>query len=500
MMKRIRFARSRSHAPARWPQSTWLVHLLYRLRPWRHAVPLEIPARARRVRDAAGCAPLPPATVSRPWDLRRHDCFSAARFIPLFAACVGLALVSAARADHWPQLRGPLGTGTTEGRNLPVEFGPEQNVRWKLPLGGHSAATPAVWGEHIFLLSPDGQDRGDVYLLALDLEGRERWRRKLCGGNRPLGFNGKNNLASPSPVTDGEHVWQLVGTGDLYCFDFDGRQVWHVSLFDEYERYQTLFGIGFSPLLFQGALYIPYLHQGDSFVLAIDAATGQEKWKTARRTTAQDESKDSYSSPCVFDYGDRAEIVICGADLANAYDSATGREVWRHGDINPTANRTLRIIVSPVSDGERIYVASAKRGPIHAIRPGGQGDVTSSHRLWTATRDTPDVPTPAVAEGLFYMLRENGVLTVLDAASGQEYYQARIAEQSGAFSPSPVVADGKVYMANESGLVVVVAAGREFQKLAENRLGELIMATPVVVDDRLYVRTEGHLYCFSPAE
>lgn len=397
-------------------------------------------------------------------------------------------------AENWPQLRGPHGTGTAECSGLPVEFGPEKNCLWKVELPGHSAATPAVWQEHIFICTPDGED---LFLMALDLNGKQRWRQKVGTGNRKLGFNQKNNFASPSPSTDGEHVWQLVGSGDLVCCNFSGKLVWRVNLQELLGTYETGFGFGFTPLLFADSLYIPYLHQHDSYVAAIDKATGKLRWKTSRKTIAEEESKDAYSSPCVFRYADRAEIVICGADLANAYDARTGEETWQHGEINPSRNKTLRIVVSPVADAERVYVSSAKGGPVHAIRPGGRGDVTQSHHLWTCTEQTPDVPTPAVHAGLLYLLRENGVLSVLDAASGKAHFQERVARQSGAFSPSPLVADGKVYMANEAGLVVVVAAGQEFKPLATNDLGELIMASPVAVGNRLYIRSKGHLYCFA---
>jgi outer membrane protein assembly factor BamB len=409
------------------------------------------------------------------------------------------ALIDAtpSQAADWPQMRGPHGTGATEAHDLPVELGPKTNVRWEVPMPGHSAATPAVSGDNIFVCTPAGQD---LLLVCLDRQGSERWSRNLGTGNRKLGFNGKNNFASSSPVTDGEHVWQLVGTGDLHCFDMAGQSVWTVNLNESLGKYRTLFGIGFTPLLYHDTLYVPYLHQGESLIAALDKSTGAVKWKTPRVTTAEEESKDAYSSPCVFEYPDRAEIVICGADLANAYDAETGQETWRHGDINPKGNRTLRIVVSPVADRERIYVASAKGGPFYSIKPGGKGDVTSTHRLWSRLEDTPDVPTPAVADGLLYLLRETGVMTVLDAATGEVCYHERVADRTGAFSPSPLVADGKVYLSNEAGLVVVLKAGRTFEKLAHNELGELIMATPVAVDDCLLVRTEGRLYCFGNAK
>lgn len=404
-----------------------------------------------------------------------------------------LAIQSLAWADNWPQFRGPNGTFATQGRDLPVEFGKDKNLIWKFDLPGHSAATPAIWDDHIFVCTPEGEQ---VFLVDLDRAGQERWRRELGSGNRKLGFNGKNNFATSSPVTDGKHVWQLIGTGDFVCFDFAGKQVWKINLNEAITPYKTGFGIGFTPLLYKDALYLPFLHQGESFVVAIDKSTGAIKWKTPRTTIAEDESKDAYSSACVMQYPDHAEIVICGADLANAYDSETGQEIWSHGDINPQRNKTLRIVVSPVADSERIYVSSAKRGPVYAIRGGGHGDVTSSHRQWTCSEETPDVPTPAVADGLVYLLRENGVMSVLDAATGEPYYRQRFAQGTGAFSASPVVADGKVFLASEGGLVVVLAAGKEFEKLAETDLGELIMATPVVIDNRIYIRTEKALYCF----
>lgn len=416
---------------------------------------------------------------------------------PLAVASAGLvallAICGSAVAENWPQFRGPHGTFATTGRDLPTEFGNDKNLIWKFELPGHSAATPAIWGEHIFVCTPEGEK---VFLVDLDLSGKERWRRELGSGNRKLGFNGKNNYATSSPVTDGEHVWQLIGTGTLACFDFQGEEVWKVDLNELIAPYKTGFGIGFTPLLYKEALYLPFLHQGESSVVALDKKTGAIKWKTPRTTIAEEESKDAYSSACVMEYPDHAEIVVCGADLANAYDSETGREIWSHGDINPKRNKTLRIVVSPITDRERIYVSSAKRGPVYAIRSGGQGDVTSSHRQWICEKDTPDVPTPAIDNGLVYLLRENGVMSVLDAATGEPRYSERFATGTGAFSASPVVADGKVFLASEGGLVVVLAAGPKFEKLGESELGEMIMATPVVIDNRVYIRTEKALYCF----
>lgn len=405
-------------------------------------------------------------------------------------ACLGVSLAAAA-GPEWPQWRGADGRGVSPARDLPAQWSPDQLV-WKLDLPGHSAATPALWGDRIFLSTPQGED---IELWCVTRDGKLLWKRKVGTGNKQLGWNSKNNFATPSPVTDGRHVWLLAGSGDLACFDFDGREIWHRNLAADHGPITCDFGLGASPLLFRDRLFFPCIHRrAESYLLAIDKETGRDVWKTMRPTEAIEESRDAYSSPAVFIKPDgKAEIVLCAADVATAYDYDDGHETWRHGDINLTNNPTLRIVVTPVTTPELIYVTSAKGGPLYAIRPGGQGDVTSSHRVWTRSEHTPDVATPAVTDDLLYMVKEKGIVTCLDAKTGEEKWSERL--DSGYFPCSPLVADGKVYVASEQGKVYVLAAGPKYELLATNTLDDAILASPVADEGRLYFRTENALVC-----
>lgn len=392
----------------------------------------------------------------------------------------------------WPQWRGAKGRGVSEARGLPVTWTAESGIAWRLPLPDRSAATPARWGQQLFLSTPNGED---VELWCVTADGKPAWKRKVGTGNRALGWNSKNNFATPSPVTDGKSVWVLAGSGDVACFDFEGNERWHRSLTADHGPITCDFGLGTSPLLFRDRLFVACIHRrAESYLLAIDSATGRDVWKTARPTSAIEESRDAYSTPAVYEHPDgRAEIVLCAADMATGYDFQDGREIWRHGDINLNNNPTLRIVVSPVTTPDLIYVTSAKRGPMYAIRPGGQGDITSSHRAWTQTENTPDVATPAVYNGLLFMIQEKGVLSCLDAQTGKPHWTERL--DAGYFPCSPLVADGKVYVGNEQGQVFVVAAEPKYKLLATNSLDDQILASPVPAEERLYFRTEGALVC-----
>lgn len=405
---------------------------------------------------------------------------------------IAVSLASSAQGD-WPQWRGADGRGASEVKNLPVEFSPESNLVWKLDLPGRSAATPALVRDRLFLTSPDG---ADLYFYAVSTDGKVLWRKKIGTGDRRLGFNSKNNLASPSPVSDGEHVWVMVGSGDIACFDFNGNEVWHRNTAKDHGPITNDFGLASSPLLWKDRLLVSCIHRrAESYVLAIDKLTGKELWKTFRPTDAQEESRDAYSSPAIYDPpGGRPELILVGGDMVTAQDPMTGAELWRHGEINLKGDKTLRIVVSPVAGDGLIYATSAKRGPVHAIKPGGSGDVTKSQRAWTRREHTPDVATPVVAGDLFFMVQENGVASCLDAKTGKEHWSRRIG--TGFFFSSPLVADGKLYVANEAGKVFVLAATPEFKALATNDVGDVCLASPVPGPGRLYFRTEHALLCF----
>ncbi|MBI4586136.1 MAG: PQQ-like beta-propeller repeat protein [Planctomycetes bacterium] len=404
-----------------------------------------------------------------------------------------------AAAENWPQWRGPHGNGTSGERGLPVRWSRTENVLWRLPLPGRAGSTPAVWDDHIFLTSAARPEDGkasadDLVLLAASTAGKVLWKRILGNGDRAVQGE-EGNYASSSPATDGKRVWAMAGTGDLACYDFEGREAWKFNLQERYGKYQVQFGMTSTPVLQDEALYLQCIHSGESYVLALEKETGRERWKRVRKTDARDECEHSYASPMLYRDGDHTLLLAHGADYLTAHRLSDGEELWRIGDLNPKSdyNPTLRLIASPSCAAGLVVVPAAKGGPVHGLRPYRQGGEEKFERLWTLERNTPDVPTPAIHEGLVYLLRENGVLICLDARDGKEVYQERTHIQR--HRASPVVADGKVYCAAADGTVTVVKAGRRFEVLAANALGESLTATPVTAGGKLYLRTYQALYC-----
>lgn len=399
-------------------------------------------------------------------------------------------------AENWPQWRGPSGDGTSPEKDLPVEWSKTKNVIWRLPLPGPAGATPAVWGDRIFLTS---SDQNDVVLLCASAEGKELWRHKIGSGNKDVRGD-EGNSASPSPSTDGKHVWSFTGHGNLACHDFEGKEIWAVDMQERHGKYRIQFGMTSTPVLHEGVLYIQCIHTGDPYILAMDAETGRDLWKTSRKTDARDECEHSYASPIIYRDPERKLLLVHGGDYLTAHSLKDGSEIWRCGDLNPKDryNPTLRFVASPACVPGLVVIPSAKGGAVHAVRPDGSGDITTSHRIWSRGRDTPDVSTPAIQDGLVYLLRENGVLICHDAVTGKELYLERIYSQR--YRASPVVADGMVYCAAADGTVSVVKAGREFKLLATNTIDEHLSATPVVAGGRLYLRSYGGLYAIAKAK
>jgi outer membrane protein assembly factor BamB len=411
----------------------------------------------------------------------------------LLAACL-LLPAPAARADNWPHWRGPAQDGVSKETNIPTEWDETRNVAWKLPLPGMGGSTPVVWGDRIFLTSADGPD---VVLLCVSTRGKVLWKRKLGTGDRPYRRDEGNN-ASPTPSTDGKHVWALAGTGDFACFDLDGKEVWRCNLQERYGPYRVLHGgIHTSPVLDGDRLYLALLHSGGHWVIALDKATGAEVWKVARPTDAAGECKDSYATPIVWHNGKDAYLVTQGNDYAVAHRLSDGGELWRVGDLNPRDryNRTLRFVASPVATPDLIVVPSAKGGPVVGVKPDARGLIKAGgpQEQWRRPRGTPDVPSPLVHDGLVYLCGESGVLTCLDAKTGAELYAQRT--HGARHRASPVYADGKVYLTARDGTVTVVKAGPKFEVLATNRLPDQTSASPAVAGGRLFLRSQTHLYC-----
>jgi len=410
---------------------------------------------------------------------------------------------------NWPQWRGPNSNGSTgTAHDLPVTWSESQNVLWRTKLPSWSAATPIVWRDTIFVTSAEegftplrgggrpGQTTSDkVFLLALTRKnGSVLWRRQIDDGNRLFR---KQNSASPSPITDGGHVWIMTGNGKFACFTMDGGEVWKRDIQADYGRFGLNHGYASTPLLGGNRLYVQVLHgmhtKDPSYVFAVDKATGKTLWKVERPTDATSESPDNYATPQMAIVGGKPQLVVSGADYVTGHDLDTGKELWRIGGFNPTGNRANRTIASSVVIGQNVFTSSTRGHPFIGFRAGGSGSITGKSELWTNNLGA-DVPTPTTDGKYIYVLVDNGIINCLEAETGKVVYQGQRIE-NGTYSASPLLADGKIYCVSEEGTTTVVKAGPQFEVLGVSKLDSLTLASPVAADNQIFIRTADHLYC-----
>jgi outer membrane protein assembly factor BamB len=293
-----------------------------------------------------------------------------------------------------------------------------------------------------------------------------------------------------------------MGTGELACYDFNGVEAWKCNLQERYGKFRIAFGMSSTPVLDGDRLYLQLLHgDGDpdtheGIVIALEKGTGKEVWKQTRVSDGTGECESSYASPMLYDDGKTKLLLTHGDDYVVAHRLDDGKEIWRCGGLNPKGDRynaTLRFVSSPTVAEGMIVVPSAKHGPVVALRPDGKGDVTkSSSELWRRPRDTPDVPSPLIHDGLVYLCGENGDLICMDAKSGKEIYHKQTRRVR--HRASPVYADGKIFLTSRDGEVTVIQVGRQFKILAKNELGEQMSASPAIANGRMYLRTFENLW------
>ncbi len=462
-----------------------------------------------------------------------------------FAGTLGVA--SAAEPGCWPQFRGPHGAGLAEpDRPLPADIGPDRHVVWKVPMPpGHSS--PIVHGDRIFLTAVR-----DKKLFTLGIEratGRVAWEAE-APYRRLEKIHSIGSHAQATPATDGRHVVSYFGSCGMFCYDRDGHLRWHLPM----GPFKNDLGAGSSPILVGDRVILNQDHDMDSFLLAVDLETGKPVWRTDRS-----EFPVGYATPVVWQVAGKKQIVIAGTLRIVGYDFDTGRELWTvHGmcravhmtptvgpdntlyaagwtaggdaddrfDVPPfpemlarrdaNKNGTLEIdelpegpikqrfaLIDRDKDGHvtaaeyefmrRIFDAARNR--IIAIKPGGHGDISQTYVRWEQRRYLPVVPSPLYDRGCLFLMKNGGLLTSLDAATGKPLKQGRVTGQ-GDFYSSPVGGDGKVYLLSQAGQLTVVSAEPQWRVLARARFGEEAFATPALVDGRIYLRTVGHLYCF----
>jgi outer membrane protein assembly factor BamB len=385
-----------------------------------------------------------------------------------------LAFTNVVVAANWPQFRGPGMAGVSTDSAVPDKWGPAENVLWTAALPGRGVSSPILVGDRVFVTASSGleQTRMHVLCFAAD-DGAKLWERQFWATG-PTNCNPKTCPAAPTPVADGSHVFALFGSGDLVCLDHSGNLCWLRTLQSDYPTMVNFVGRAASPVLHNGLLIIPLENQGASFLLGLDAATGRNRWRVDRPL------ENSYTTPLLLRRGERTDLVIQAQGGLKGYDPATGQRRWEF------ANEAASAVASPVAAGD--LVLSPGREMI-ALRLSAEG---SPEVAWRSARLGGGTPTPLVADGRVYSLKDGGTIVCGNLETGKEIWTQRL---RGAFSASPVLAGGKLYLVNEDGETTVLQTGDRPTKVSVNRLGGPMLATPAVTGSRLFLRSESRIYC-----
>jgi outer membrane protein assembly factor BamB len=429
----------------------------------------------------------------------------------VLVAALVVGFTTSLTADNWPNWRGPVAAGVSAETNLPTAWSDAEGVAWKAQIRGVGISSPIVWGNRIVVTSQVGSgesrqgprlvqsgnaveagerplasasSRGPVtfVITALDRStGHSAWEYQLPAREPLPSVHDKHNLASPSPVTDGSRVYAWFGNGQIVAVDLDGKLVWQKHLGADYGPFDINWGHGSSPVVHNDTLFLLCHHDPASYLLALDARTGAVRWKTnAVRGVI------SYSTPLVIPTASATEIVVNASDGLTSYDAVTGERVWHI----PEDNRFP--IPTPLFQDGVIYASRGYRSsPFMAIRPGGKGNLSSSHVIWRAPSGGPYISSLLYYDGLIYMVGDVGVLTVTDAKTGERVFQQRI---GGVYSASPVAGDGKIYLVSEDGQTTVVSAGRTPRVLARNKLNARLLASPAIAGGQLFLRADDAVY------
>ncbi|MEM8994854.1 MAG: PQQ-binding-like beta-propeller repeat protein [Acidobacteriota bacterium] len=422
------------------------------------------------------------------------------RPFPLVLLFVALSIpaITPADAGDWPTWRGPTMDGRVAAGDLPSRWSRTENVRFRVDLPGPAAATPLVVGDRVFVTTTVKGSPALRVLAFSTADGALLWGDEPDAGTLEVfeRFATETSLASPSPAAGGGRLYVLFGTGQLIAYSMDGDVRWRRDLTAAYGEPRLYFGLASSPLYVDGRLYLQLLHGGRQAVVAVDASNGEDVWTHRRTTDARKECLHVYTSPVLAGDGESANLVIHGADYTTGHRLSDGAELWRHGGLNPkeSYNPSLRLVSTPVVSGRLLIVPTAKRGPVYALRlDGARGDLTGGAAVsWKLERGTPDVPSPLVDGGIVYLLSENGRLNALDLESGAAIYEERVHQST--HRASPILVGDKLVLTATDGTISVVRAGRTYELLAKNELGERLAASPAFARSTLYLRSYDALW------
>ena len=422
-----------------------------------------------------------------------------------------LMVSSVAQAENWGQFRGPHFNGSPSEKNLPSKWSQTENVAWVTDLPGASAATPIVWGDHVFVSTTDANTK-TLKAMCLDRKtGKVLWSHEISKG---INRDSRSNFSAPTPATDGKHVVFFFGNGELITYDFAGKKIWGRNIQKDYGGFHFGWTFSTSPVLFDGKLYLQVLQRDvpvrqeesdgknhDSFILAMDPATGKELFRHVRPSKAKAESREAFTTPTPVSLNGRKELLVVGGDAISGHDLDSGKELWRWGTWNPSRIGHWRLVPSPVVGEDVVLVCAPKRDPIYAIKTGGSGELSDKSIAWTSeeTRDlTSDVPTPAFADGDFFILSDvRKSLSRVDPKTGKVKWTMRT-PGTFKYEASPLVADGKVYIVNFAGDVIVVNA-EDGKMISENWMDkpadDPVRSGIVASQGQLFIRVNQKLFC-----
>ncbi len=419
------------------------------------------------------------------------------------------------KGDNWPQWRGSEGTGVSTEANLPMEWSNTKNLKWKIPLPGRGHSSPIVWGNRIFLTAEiegevvpgaqavkhivDGQEykhpdavgadrQHTLKVICIDRDiGKLLWEQTAYEGTVYDDRHRKGSHASPTPATDGQYVFAYFGTEGLYCYDFNGKQLWKAAP----GQIATLgMGTGTSPVLFENLVILQCDEDNGekSFIVAYDKKTGKEAWKMPRKVQA------SWSTPLIVRAPQRTEMITSGNELIISYDPKTGRELWR------TKGHESNAIATPVTGHGMVFVSAGfplKRTIALKLGASGELDSSNANLAWRYNKGTAYVPSSILYGDYLYLMSDRGLLTCVDARTGQVIYEGARLPMPATFTASPVACEGRILLTSEDGDTFVIKAGPQHEVLATNSIEEPVYASLAVSNGMIFIRGEKNLYCVS---
>ena len=419
---------------------------------------------------------------------------------------------SITHAGDWPNWRGPYFNGSTDEKNLPSDWSQTEGIAWSVDLPGSSAATPIIFKDRVFL---SGVDSDKDVLLAMCFnraDGKLLWRHEIAKG---ISHDRRSTFAASSPVTDGEIVVFFYANGDLVCFDVSGNRKWARNLHDDYGEFAFNWTFASSPTLFNGRLYVQVLQRdvpvrgrgltdrkNESYILAVNPATGKDLWRQIRPSEARAESLEAYSTPIPYSFGGKEQLLVVGGDVLTGHDLQTGEELWRWGTWNPRRIGHWRHVPSPVVGEDIVLVCAPKNDPVYAIKPKGTGMLGDSAIAWDS-RDvreiSSDVPTPAFYDGDFFVLSDlRKCLSRVEPKTGKARWTIQT-PGSAKYEASPLAADGKIYIINHAGEAVIVNAanGDVLKVISMDKVSgqQAVRASISAAYGQLFIRTTNRLYC-----